>query len=127
MTKLKNVDIIESYGFRYSTTLRLNFSKPVGIGSFGFETEEQMKSFYDKFCDKSLYDFNTLIFYNKKFDKVCDLIITSLQKCKCEENEKIELDFRDDLELEVHGIDQNKFQKEIIDELNSKLKSISDS
>jgi len=40
---------------------------------------------------------------------------------------KIELDFRDDLELEVHGIDQNKFQKEIIDELNSKLKSISDS
>jgi len=45
--------------------LRLNFSKPLGIGSFGFKTEEQMKSFYDKFCDKSSYDFNTLIFTTK--------------------------------------------------------------
>jgi len=109
--------MIKSYDFRYKNTLRIYFDLPVGIGSYGIK-EDKLEKFYYKFNSDHNYSF-------KMFKKCWNLehfINTKIIKTlNCDIND---LDWRDDLEIEIHNIDQDKFNDSIIQDLNYKLKEL---
>jgi hypothetical protein len=119
ITKDKELDL--KYDFRYdndynNSTLRINFKNPFGIGSFGFETDDQLKTYVGRDYDFDLF-------------KKCQLLENQINEIIYDVFElfKItisDLDWRDAHELEVDGIDQNKFTDDIMKKLDSKLKDL---
>ncbi len=106
---------IRCYDFRYTETLRIYFNYPLGIGSYGDcdSMDEMIKNYHQELSPAELKN------YVEKIDDVCDALRTVLSTCKLEDD--IELDWRDDVELEIHHIDSNKFHSDHIASLNEKL------
>jgi hypothetical protein len=113
--------MITHHDFRYEHTLRLGFDNPLGTGSFGFETEEELKEFFNEYCTKD-EKIETYKKCQKLEDQINEIFRESLEKIKFEK--EIELDWRDAFEIEIHGIDQDKFNENIIQEMNSKLEML---
>ncbi|MFA5152305.1 MAG: hypothetical protein WC554_07100 [Clostridia bacterium] len=106
------------YGFRYSNTLYLNFKIPFAITSYGFETDNELKVFYEEYEPE--YSFDTLKKCNSIEDDEFEDIIRKVFK-HCIMEDTFDIDCRDDLEIEIHGIDQEQFKDSSIQELNEKL------
>lgn len=109
-----------NHDFKYEQTLRIEFDKPVGIGSYGFKTDEELIKFINEYPDEKC-DFD--MFKNCLFleDQINKIIIESLDKCK---NVELHLDWRDDFVIEVHGINPDKFNEYIIQEIDSKIEKL---
>lgn len=109
-----------THDFRYEHTLRINFDKPIGIGSFGFTTDEELVKFINEYpnenCDFNM--FKKCLFLEEQINKI---IIESFKECK---TNFFELDWRDDFEIEVHGINPDKFNDSIIQEMDSKIEEL---
>jgi hypothetical protein len=106
---------IRCFDFRYTTTLRIYFNYPLGIGSYGdCDAMDEIRREYH--LELSSAEFKH---YGEIFDDVCDAFRAVLSACKSEDD--IELDWRDDFELEIHHIDPHKFHSGYIDSLNGKL------
>ena len=112
--------IITHHDFRYEHTLRLGFEYPLGIGSYGLDTEEELLEYVDEYpqenCSLELFRL-----CQKLEDKINTILVETLKIC---DNGHFELDWRDDFEIEIHGIDQSKFDESIIQEMNSKLEKL---
>jgi len=118
--------IITSHDFKYPETLRLDFDVPIGISSYGFEKEEALKQFNTEYPGANAnvyYSFETLLKCNKLGKKINNILIKSLRKYRITKEVMI-LDWRDELELEIHNIDQDKFEDSVIQEINFKLKEL---
>lgn len=112
--------MITNHDFRYEHTLRINFDVPVGIGSYGIDSQKDLLDFYNEFsndtCSLELYQ-QCL----KLEEEINEILTKSLKLC---DNGHFELDWRDDFEIEIHGIDQDKFEESVIEEINLKLNEL---
>jgi len=111
----------QTHDFRYEQTLRINFDKPIGIGSFGFETDEELLKFVNEYPAKENCDFDMFKKCQKFSEQINNIIIETLDKCK---NVELYLDWRDDFEIEIHGINQDKFTENIIQEIDFKIEEL---
>ena len=100
-----------TYDYRFSDTLRLNFKKLTGIGSFGFISEESFKKHFPE-CTKSL------TFYEERTIDINRIIDEFF-------NEDVIIDWRDDKEVELQITQDNDSRiKELINRLNEYLEKI---
>ena len=83
--------------YRYTRTFRMNFDKPVGVGSCDY-TKSEFNSFIPN-ATKTLEE------YEKITDDVNDIIIDVL-------GDDIEIDWRDDQEVEIHKVTDDGDEKE---------------
>jgi|TARA_R110000787_G_scaffold77659_4_gene170600 hypothetical protein len=92
-------EVIDDMDFRYKKTLRINFNEIVGLGScYGSINEINNK-------DRIWYEDYSGIMLQKYLDmkdEVEEEILKSIV------GEDIEFDWRDDMELEIHGVDSVK-------------------
>ncbi len=109
-----------AHDFRYEQTLRINFDKPIGIGSFGFKTDEELLKFINEYPDIK-HNFDMFKKCQKLKEQINKIIIESFDKCK---NVELYLDWRDDFEIEIHGINQDKFNDNIIQEIDFKIEEL---
>jgi len=111
--------IINSHDFRYATTLRFNFNNiPLGGASYGFESDHEIKKFHDIGCT---YSFKLLLKCIELGDNINSIFKKHLRNCRGS-NSEIILDWRDDLELEIHNVDSSKFHEENINLIEKDLK-----
>lgn len=110
-----------NHDFRYEHTLRLNFDIPVGMSSYGFETKTKLEEFYNDVVDND-YTFELMEKCDSLGDEINEIIKTSLAPYKIDDD--MLLDWRDELELEVHGINQEEFDENVIEEIKKRLKEL---
>jgi hypothetical protein len=115
-------NMIINHDFRYSDTLRINFNVPVGISSYGFDNEKELLDFYNSYNNADIYTFKLLQKCLTLENEINNILTESL--IICSDDGYFELDWRDDLELEIHGIDQDKFEESMIEEINLKLEEL---
>lgn len=100
------------YSFRGKNSLRLNFNFPVGIESFGFTPAE-----FDYFMKK----YNP----NVKFSQeILENITKDINEILLNNfGDNIDLDWRDDNEIEVHNIEEIDKTKveDVIQEIKTKI------
>lgn len=114
--------MITDHGFRYETTLRINFDTPIGIISNGFETEEELLEYYNEFYnDISTIPFEEFKKYLNLEKEINNIFMEIFNNCK---NEHIDLDWRDDYTVEIHGVDPVQFNESIINKLNLALEEL---
>ncbi len=114
--------MITNHDFRYPETLRLEFDEPVGIFSYGFETETELRRFYDEV--EPDYSFDLLVKYNHLDYQIFKIFKEFLEKYRKDTSQDFNLDWRDELEIEIHNIDQDKFDDSVIQDINFKLKEL---
>jgi hypothetical protein len=121
ITKNDGLDL--TYNFRYdddynNSTLRINFKNPFGIGSFGFGfiNDEPLKHYIGEDDNFDLYKK-----CQRLENQINETIINGLKIFKITISD---LDWRDEFELEIDSIDQNKFTDNIMSDLDSKLKEL---
>lgn len=109
-----------SHNFRYEQTLRINFDKPIGIGSFGFETDDELLKFVNEYPHED-HNFDTFKKCQKLKNQINNIIVESFETCK---NVELSLDWRDDFEIEIHGINPDMFNDNMIQEMDSKIEKL---
>jgi hypothetical protein len=113
------------WDFRYKDTLRLNFERPYGVGSNGL-TNEELELNLDwrdaEYMIDAEIEVPFLLLCNQSFDEINEMLLDKLSLYK--EREELDLDWRDPGEIEIHGIDQNKFDDSIIPQINIEIKEI---
>ncbi len=97
-----------TYDYRFSDTLRLNFKKLTGIGSFGFISEESFKKHFPEST-------KSLTFYEERtinIDRIIDKFF----------NNDVIIDWRDAREVELQIAQDSEFKvKDLISKLNNYL------
>lgn len=93
--------MITNHDFRYEHILRINFNAPVGIESYGIETQKDLLDFYNEFSDET-YSLELYQQCLKLEEKINEILTETLKSCN---NGHFELDWRDAFEIEIHGID----------------------
>jgi len=96
-----------NYDFRYKNTLRINFEDIVGVGSNGFESQEEYDAIKEiaKLSNGDIHKLNSIT------DVVNNIVIKHLGH--------VELDWRDDQELEIHQVFDKTNVENLIDELKN--------
>jgi hypothetical protein len=113
------------WDFRYEDTLRLNFERPYGVGSNGLTTEE-LENNLDWRDAEYMIDADIevpfLLICNQAFDEINEMLKINLNQFKY--SEELNLDWRDPGEIEIHGINKNKFDVSIIPRIDIEIKEV---
>jgi len=104
------------YDYRYTHTLCINFKHSVGIGSYGYESDEIFKSEEVK---QYFPEATESLEYYKKITENINNIITSVL------GNDVLLDWRDDKEIEIHKMPEDSMKTvELIHKLVKYLESL---
>jgi len=114
-------NVIINHDFRYEHTLRIDFDVPVGIGSYEINTQKDLLDFYNEFADSSICSIELYQRCLKLEEEINNILTDSLKSC---DNGHFELDWRDEFEIEIHGINRNKFKEDMIEEIDLKLNNL---
>ena len=97
--------VIRCWDFRYTDTLRIYFNYPLGVASC-----------ID--CNSMGLSSNEFRHYEERYKDICDAFHAALSRYN------IELDWRDEFELEIHHVDPNKFHSNRMRSLDKILSGI---
>lgn len=95
---MKLEQFIDSVNYRYENTLRIDFNSPLGLGSYCDnlqDLKEECDYVYEKLSE--IYDDETLSKFIELFDNVNNTLRNKL-------GDDVELDWRDDSEIEIHNV-----------------------
>jgi len=92
---------IDSVNYRYENTLRINFNIPLGLGSYCDNLQDLKTE-----CDY-VYEDLSKIYDDVVLSKCIDLFDNVNNTLREKLGDDVELDWRDDSEIEIHNVKSN--------------------
>jgi len=92
---------IDSVNYRYENTLRINFNSPLGLGSY-CDNLQDLKTECDYVYDDLSKTYDDVI-----LSKCIDLFDNVNNTLREKLGDDVEIDWRDDSEVEIHNVKNN--------------------
>jgi len=92
---------IDSVNYRYENTLRINFNSPLGLGSYCDNLQDLKTE-----CDY-VYEDLSKIYDDVILSKCIDLFDNVNSTLREKLGDDVEIDWRDDSEVEIHNVKNN--------------------
>jgi hypothetical protein len=98
---MKLEKFIDSVDYRYENTLRINFNSPLGLGSY-CDNLQDLKTECDYVYDDLSETYDDVI-----LSKLIDLFDNVNNTLREKLGDDVEIDWRDDSEVEIHNVKNN--------------------